>query len=63
MKRVDIEFPEKIGETAKYRPFMKKENINFLPNCSKKLKLTMERFIFADYIHIFISPRPFFISV
>ena len=31
MKRVDIEFPGKIGKTAKYRPFMKKEKYQLSP--------------------------------
>ena len=61
---MDIEFPGKIGNTAKYRPFMKKEKYQLSPQLFKKTEtLTTERFIFADYIHIFISPRRFFISV
>ena len=37
---MDIEFPGKYEKTAKYRPFMKKEKYQLLPNCSKKLKLS-----------------------
>ena len=40
---MDIEFPGKIGKTAKYRPFMKKEKYQLSPQLLKKTEtLTTE---------------------
>ena len=41
---MDIDFPGKVGKTAKYRLFMKKEKYQLsLSNCSKKLELSQRK--------------------